>query len=114
MAYSSIVGADQAPTHPSGRDSEALGPSDSSDTGSDAQGTREAHGDSDASGTGERGTVSGTDAKEGGDIMPDRVVQVEEEELSGFPEADPDSDGFTNLDGDGEGDIEQPGGAGER
>ena len=47
MSYSSIYGADVAPTQPSGRDSRLLGPSDSSDTGSDAMGTNEAYGDSD-------------------------------------------------------------------
>ena len=33
MAYSSILGADTAPVQPSGRDSDALGPSDNSDSG---------------------------------------------------------------------------------
>src|SRR5262245_13204222 len=61
MAYSSILGADTAPHQPSGRDSESLGPSDNSDTGSDAAGTFEAHADSDAMGTGERGSVSRND-----------------------------------------------------
>lgn len=101
MAYSSIVGADQAPVQASGRDSEALGPSDSSDTGSDARGTGEVHGDSDAGGTGERGAVYGPDAEEGGDIMPDRVVRVGSDS-GGFPEADPDGMEFTDLDEDEE------------
>ncbi len=43
MAYSSIVGADVAPTHPSGREADLLGPSDNSDSGSDTVGTSEAH-----------------------------------------------------------------------
>ena len=76
MAYSSIMGADKAPIQPSGRGSDLLGPSDNSDSGSDAMGTEEVHGDSDAMGTGERGVVSGSDAKEGGDILPDRVVRL--------------------------------------
>jgi hypothetical protein len=38
MARSSISGADRAPTQAPGRDVEALGPSDSSDSGSDVQG----------------------------------------------------------------------------
>jgi len=58
MAYSSILGADTAPIQPSGRDADLLGPSDSSDSGSDAMGTDEIHADSDASGTGERGSVT--------------------------------------------------------
>ncbi len=76
MAYSSILGAEQAPSQPSGRGADLLGPSDSSDSGSDALGTDEAHADSDARGTGERGAVAGQDAIEGADIMPDRVVQL--------------------------------------
>jgi hypothetical protein len=98
MAYSSIVGADRAPNQPGGRDSERLGPSDNSDSGSDTIGTRERHADSDAQGTGERGAVAGADAVEGGDILPDRVVNLAQGE--GFPEADPDSQEFTDLDND--------------
>ena len=62
MAYSSILGGDRAPAQPSGRGSDLLGPSDSSDSGSDARGTEEIHADSDGVGTGERGAVSGADA----------------------------------------------------
>ncbi len=76
MAFSSILGASRAPAQPSGRGSDLLGPSDNSDSGSDAQGTQELHGDSDAAGTGERGVVSGVDPLEGGDILPDHVVQI--------------------------------------
>jgi hypothetical protein len=117
MAYSSIVGGDPAPSQPSGRSSDLLGPSDSSDTGSDAIGTGEAHGDSDASGTGERGAVYGADAVEGADIAPDRVVNLdggedEDTELgsavesgNGFPEADPDGQEFTDIDSDTDDDV---------
>lgn len=76
MAYSSILGASRAPAQPSGRGSDVLGPSDNSDSGSDAQGTQELQGDSDAAGTGERGVVSGVDTREGSDILPDHVVQI--------------------------------------
>ena len=113
MAYSSILGADPAPSQPSGRSSDRLGPSDSSDTGSDAVGTREVHADSDVGGTGERGSVYGPDAIEGADISPDRVVRMGEsgEDFgdaiddgpgsgSGFPEADPDGQEYTDLDSD--------------
>ncbi len=96
MAYSSILGAASAPVVPAGRGSDLLGPSDNSDSGSDALGTSEIHGDSDAMGTGERGVVSGADAKEGCDILPDRVVRI------GGPDGSPDSDtgdeAFTDLD----------------
>jgi hypothetical protein len=112
MAYSSILGADQAPVQPSGRDAELLGPSDSSDSGSDARGTTELHADSDASGTGERGSVTPGEGREGGDILPDRVVRMAEDGTvqdegeaalatgEGFPGADPDAREFTDLDAD--------------
>ena len=77
MAYSSIMGADTAPAQPGGRDSKALGPSDNSDSGSDAAGTPEAHADSDSVGTGERGSVTlGVEGREGSDILPDHVVEL--------------------------------------
>lgn len=122
MAYSSILGADTAPAQPSGRSSELLGPSDNSDSGSDALGTSEIHADSDGSGTGERGAVYGPDAVEGADIAPDRIVRMgaegeSGEELgsaaddgpgsgNGFPEADPDSREFTDLDAGDETDAD--------
>jgi hypothetical protein len=96
MAHSSILGADIAPGFPSGRGSDALGPSDNSDSGSDALGTDEVHEDSDAAGTGARGSVAGGDVREGDDILPDRVRHLPEDE--GFPEADPDTLEFTDLD----------------
>ena len=96
MAYSSILGADTAPSQPSGRDAELLGPSDNSDSGSDTIGTNEAHEDSDSVGTGSRGAVAGPDAREGADIMPDRVVNLADDE--GIPEADPDGMEMTDLD----------------
>jgi len=96
MAYSSILGAEVAPTQPEGRGSERLGPSDSSDSGSDAVGTDELHADSDSHGTGERGAVAGADAREGGDILPDRVVNLRDGEV--LPEDD-ESD-LTDLDAD--------------
>lgn len=96
MAHSSILGADFAPGLPSGRGSDVLGPSDSSDSGSDALGTDEIHEDSDAAGTGARGAVSGSDAREGDDILPDRVTRLPDDE--GLPEADLDTQEFTDLD----------------
>lgn len=99
MAYSSILGADVAPSHPSGREAELLGPSDNSDSGSDTIGTDEADADTtDAAGTGDRGVVAGRDAREGADILPDRVVNLADDE--GFPEADPDAMAMTDLDND--------------
>lgn len=98
MAYSSILGADTAPAQPSGRDAEMLGPSDNSDSGSDTIGTDEARDDSDSRGTGARGAVAGRDAREGADILPDRVVNLADGE--GFPEADLDGMEMTDLDDD--------------
>jgi hypothetical protein len=98
MAYSSIVGAESAPQNPSGRDSELLGPSDNSDSGSDTLGTHEAHADSDSAGTGERGSVTPGEGREGGDILPDRVNKIGDGE--GLPEADPDGMEMTDLDAD--------------
>lgn len=96
MAYSSILGADVAPTHPKGKDAERLGPSDRSDTGSDTLGTVEPHADSDHEGTGERASAAGRDPRENSDILPDHVVRLAEDE--GFPEADPDGLEMTDLD----------------
>ena len=103
MAYSSILGADPAPIQPSGRDSELLGPSDNSDSGSDTIGTHEALSDTDSRGTGESGAAVPSDMnqKEGADILPDHVVRLGEG--NGFPEADPDGQEFTDLDADAEG-----------
>lgn len=88
MAQSSILGGQRAPAQARGKDADALGPSDSSDSGSDVQGER-AHiagetgdagalpadlaSDTDASGTGERGAAVGDDIDDGADILPDRV-----------------------------------------
>jgi hypothetical protein len=123
MAYSSILGADSAPEQPSGRDAELLGPSDNSDSGSDTIGTYEAHADSDAVGTGERGSVTPGEGREGGDILPDRVVNADDAGLAdpmsrdeaeqalasgeGFPAADPDAREFTDIDaGDADADAD--------
>ena len=104
MAYSSILGAETAPAQHSGKDAEALGPSDNSDSGSDAVGTGEAHADSDSVGTGERGAVTpNVEGREGGDIAPDRIVLGSDADISlesgdGFPQQDVDAIEFTDLD----------------
>ena len=96
MAYSSIMGADKAPTNPSGRESELLGPSDNSDSGSDTIGTGEAVDDTiDSVKTGDRGAVAGPDAEIGSDILPDRVVNLADGEV-----ADPEGLEVTDLDDD--------------
>ena len=92
MAQSSILGGNAAPTRPLGTGTDLLGPSDSSDSGSDVQGERalatdaddggsgalpaELDSDTDASGTGERGAATGMEPRDGDDILPDRVIRT--------------------------------------
>ena len=76
MATSSILGGEHVPEHVKGKDTNALGPSDNSDSGSDSQGVyggEELSSDSDAVGTGERASAGfGCDALNA-DIMPDYI-----------------------------------------
>ncbi len=91
MARSSILGGEPAPNRAAGNDVDALGPSDSSDSGSDVQGERamatgadnpgewgglpvERHGDSDAMGTGERASATGDGGRANADILPDHII----------------------------------------
>lgn len=91
MTNSSFLGGERAAQYPPGRDADALGPSDSSDSGSNVQGERSLRGegdhadelgslivdtasDSDACGTGERASATGRDGLDGADIMPDQVI----------------------------------------
>ena len=98
MATSSIVGAERAASQAEGRDVEALGPSDTSDSGSDVQGELDLaspedldntlfgneqpglESDSDSAGTGERGAaLLDEEGREGADILPDRVQNLADE-----------------------------------
>lgn len=91
MSNSSILGGERAARRAAGRDVDALGPSDSSDSGSDVQGERamptdadnpgelgalpvHRDSDSDARGTGERGSATGNDRDDAADILPDHLV----------------------------------------
>jgi len=94
MARSSILGGDRAPKQVTGTDTDALGPSDSSDSGSDVQGEPNLEGhsdreerlgaghtdrgsDSDGAGTGERGSALPDEfVEEGSDISPDHVEAI--------------------------------------
>ena len=92
MSNSSILGGTPAPRHPQGTDVDALGPSDSSDSGSDVatdlnrsvlpdEGSEGAfpiaHGTSaDAAGTGERASADPTERGQDADILPDRIGRV--------------------------------------
>ncbi|GAA4353486.1 hypothetical protein GCM10023165_43760 [Variovorax defluvii] len=89
MATSSILGGEQAPAEHDGANIDALGPSDSSDSGSDVQTDRnrsvlpdeaaegawpvEHRSSTDAAGTGERASADPAPPQEDGDILPDRV-----------------------------------------
>lgn len=94
MATSSIQGGETVPARPSGTDVDALGPSDSTDSGSDVQHERRMPTDpdnagelgslparrrstTDAQGTGERASAIGdVEDTEGPDIVPDHVEDL--------------------------------------
>jgi len=79
MATSSILGGSASPEEISGKDIHALGPSDNSDSGSDAVGAYsedELASDSDASGTGERASVASDLEQTDADILPDHIEQA--------------------------------------
>ena len=79
MATSSILGGAELPEEVAGKDTLSLGPSDNSDSGSDALGAYgpgELASDTDAMGTGERASVDGRSGASGADILPDHVEHV--------------------------------------
>jgi hypothetical protein len=92
MATSSILGGNAAPQRPRGTGTDLMGPSDSSDSGSDVQGERslatdtddggagalpvELDSDTDSTGTGERGAATGADPRDGDDILPNRIIRT--------------------------------------
>jgi hypothetical protein len=76
MAQSNLLGGAELAAQPSGKNTDTLGPSDNSDSGSDVQGVYaedERASDSDAAGTGERGSIASGAAQPGADILPDRI-----------------------------------------
>ena len=92
MSQSSILGGERAPQQAHGRDAETLGPSDTSDSGSDIRGASrlktatpegdlggarpvEVESDSDSTGTGERAEAVPEGARDGADIGPDRIAR---------------------------------------
>jgi hypothetical protein len=101
MATSSILGGEHAPARRSGTDVDALGPSDTSDSGSDVQAERNrsalpdgatvgplaiSHAStSDAGGTGERASADANSPRFDSDVLPDRVATVP---LDALDEAD--------------------------
>ena len=101
MATSSILGTDQTPTPVEGRDTAALGPSDTTDSGSDIAGLEDdlnpggpldsiaepdslrpmtspetLTADSDSRGTGERRSAGSDAGQEAADIAPDSIQTV--------------------------------------
>lgn len=124
MATSSILGGERVAPRADGRDIDLLGPSDSSDSGSDIQGERRMptgadnpgelgatparHGtSSDALGTGERASAGGDEIEDGADIAPDRVEggrRGDPDEVRGLA-SQQDIALPTDLDGDGEDDV---------
>lgn len=115
MATSSVTGNHDSAADDADDDTRMLGPSDSSDSGSDTLGQRAdlaqpddslggtiepLDGGSDASGTGERADVEGDTSVDGADILPDRIIgpggramdAVEVHASSGSLAADADDD----------------------
>ncbi len=94
MAKSSILGGERVAPRARGRDTDALGPSDSSDSGSDVQGERltatgpdtpgdldvatpaDLDSDTDSSRTGERASAVPEEGAEGADIAPDHIERM--------------------------------------
>ena len=104
MATSSILGGAKLPEEISGKDLHALGPSDNSDSGSDAigaYGNDELSGDSDAAGTGERPSVGIGNDRPDADILPDHI-----EKAPGF-DADTDLDNDAGDDFNDLGEVEE-------
>lgn len=110
MANSSILGGERAAVHSSGRGSDLLGPSDSSDSGSDSigeLGPDQIDSDTDRFGTGERASVDLRDSGRGLDILPDHVdraslggpgdTELEVDQLAGSTDDDMDEE---DLEGD--------------
>jgi hypothetical protein len=79
MATSSILGGDWAPRRPGGTDVASLGPSDSTDSGSDTRGAfddDELSSDTDAEGTGERSSADLRNGPMDADILPDHIESL--------------------------------------
>ena len=114
------MGGQRPPEHIFGKDTNALGPSDNSDSGSDAQGaygTDEMSSDSDAEGTGERASAgSGLDILDA-DIMPDHIegppdeTALGEDAASELAEVDSlasdETDSLENMDDSGGADSDE-------
>lgn len=108
MASSSILGGERPALHSSGRGADLLGPSDSSDSGSDAMGELgpdQLESDTDRSGTGERASADPSESGSGLDILPDHVDRASR---GGMDDADMDVEQLAATEDD-EGDNEDDG-----
>ncbi|MDB5867752.1 MAG: hypothetical protein JWP96_84 [Polaromonas sp.] len=79
MATSSILGGSHLPEEISGKDMRSLGPSDNTDSGSDAVGAYSDEAlasDTDSLGTGERASAGPDGEQTDADILPDHIEQA--------------------------------------
>ena len=93
MEHGSVLDPDKVPAGEAeipvaGHAPRSMGPSDSSDSGSDlsgdaSRGDLSADDDSDRNGTGERLSAGNPDIRVAADIAPDRIVDAEEAGLGG-------------------------------
>jgi hypothetical protein len=98
MGHSSLLGVEKAPLEPDGRDEEALGPSDSSDSGSDRVGVDQQASADPAEPVDvtlgrdvEHAPVEPTDPtalREGSDISIDQVFELDAQPLPGVDKAE--------------------------
>jgi hypothetical protein len=124
MAHSSILGGDPVPQQPSGRSADVLGPSDTSDTGSDIHGaTRlktdtaegemggstpvETDSDTDSMGTGERAEAVPEGARDGADIAPDKIARSQDALDAADASIDPDTIDDLALDDSDDGEDDE-------
>jgi hypothetical protein len=113
MSQSSIMGGERAPQQAKGRSAKTLGPSDTSDSGSDIQGASrlktdaeegdlggatpiDTDSDSDSMGTGERRSAVPGSGRDGADIGPDRIARSKDA-LDSAETIDGDDDSIDSL-----------------
>ncbi|HEY4067545.1 MAG TPA: hypothetical protein VGM74_11655 [Burkholderiaceae bacterium] len=127
MSQSSLLGGARVAGHAKGKDVDALGPSDSSDSGSDVQGESvmptaadqpdelgsmpvDRGTDSDAMGTGERGSATGRDGPDNADLLPTAIEQQRANaDVESLADADRvDTDDVEGISADDDSDAEAP------
>ncbi|MDB5930220.1 MAG: hypothetical protein JWR60_1927 [Polaromonas sp.] len=101
MATSSILGGTELPEEVSGKDMRSLGPSDNTDSGSDAIGgySEEAlDSDTDSFGTGERASIDPGGNRGDADIRPDHIEQAPGSDIDLDEEGGDDFDDLSEVD----------------